>query len=72
MPVLPWLGDARSISLPQSVMMLALGWFIALCLPSLDHMSERRRSLALISSLAFTAQALFFAPSAIPFLYFQF
>ena len=71
-PVLPWLGDARSISLPQSVMMLALGWFIALCLPPLDHMSERRRSLALISSLAFTAQALFFAPSAIPFLYFQF
>ncbi|MGE4481859.1 MBOAT family O-acyltransferase [Acidocella sp.] len=71
-PVLPFLGDARSMSLPQGVLLLALGWSIALCLPDLQSMGQKRRSLALVASFAFSMQALFFAPAAIPFLYFQF
>ncbi len=71
-PVLPWLGDARSMSLPQGALLLALGWFIALCLPDLHSMGKRRREVALVASIAFSLQALFFAPAAIPFLYFQF
>ncbi len=71
-PVLPWLGDARSMSLPQALLLLALGWFIALCLPDLHSMGAKRRAVALVASFAFSLQALFFAPAAIPFLYFQF
>jgi alginate O-acetyltransferase complex protein AlgI len=71
-PVLPYLGDARTMSLPQAVLFLALGWFIALGLPQLHGMSERRRGVALVASFALSVQALFFAPAAIPFLYFQF
>ncbi|MDE1906949.1 MAG: MBOAT family protein, partial [Rhodospirillales bacterium] len=71
-PVLPWLGDARSMSLPQGVLLLALGWVIALGLPDLHSMGRRRKSVALVASFAFSMQALFFAPAAIPFLYFQF
>ncbi len=71
-PVLPYLGDARTMSLPQSVLFLAVGWFIVLGLPQLHGMSERRRNVALVASFALSVQALFFAPAAIPFLYFQF
>jgi alginate O-acetyltransferase complex protein AlgI len=71
-PVLSYLGDARTMSLPQAILFLALGWFIALGLPQLHGMSERRRGVALVASFAFSVQALFFAPAAIPFLYFQF
>ena len=71
-PVLPYLGDARNMSLPQGVLLLALGWFVALALPDLHSMGVRRRSVALVASFAFSMQALFFAPAAIPFLYFQF
>ncbi len=71
-PVLPYLGDARSISLPQSILLLSVGGFIALALPDVHSMSQRRRSLALAASSAFSVQALLFAPSALPFLYFQF
>ncbi|MDE2240643.1 MAG: MBOAT family protein [Rhodospirillales bacterium] len=71
-PVLPWLGDARSMSLPQGLLLLAVGWFVALCLPDLHSMGMRQRSVALVTSFVFTMQALFFAPAAIPFLYFQF
>ena len=70
--VLPYLGDARTMSLPQAVLFLALGWFIVLCLPQLHDMSERRRGVALVAGFALSVQALFFAPFAIPFLYFQF
>lgn len=71
-PVLPYLGDARSMSLPQAVIFLALAWCIALCLPQLHGMSARRRSVALVAGFALSVQALFFAPAAVPFLYFQF
>jgi D-alanyl-lipoteichoic acid acyltransferase DltB (MBOAT superfamily) len=71
-PVLPYLGDARTMSLPQGIMLLAVGWGIVLGLPQLHAMSEWRRSLALIAGFALSVQALFFAPAAIPFLYFQF
>jgi D-alanyl-lipoteichoic acid acyltransferase DltB (MBOAT superfamily) len=71
-PVLPYLGDARTLSLPQALLFLCLGWFIALGLPSLQTMSEKPRRFALISSFALTVQALFFAPYTVPFLYFQF
>jgi D-alanyl-lipoteichoic acid acyltransferase DltB (MBOAT superfamily) len=71
-PVLPYLGDARTMSLPQAALFLAVGWYIALGLPQLHGMSERRRGVALIASFALSVQALFFAPAAVPFLYFQF
>lgn len=71
-PVLAYLGDARTMSLPQAILLLGLGWFIALGLPQLHEMSERRRGVALVASFALSIQALFFAPAAVPFLYFQF
>jgi len=71
-PVLPYLGDARTLSLPQAVLLLALGWFVALALPASQQMSRQRRSAALVASFALSLQALFFAPYSLPFLYFQF
>ncbi len=71
-PVLPYLGDTRALSLPQSLLFLLLGWGIVLSLPNMNIMSQKRRNFALLSSFALTAQALFFAPYAMPFLYFQF
>ena len=71
-PVLPYLGDARTLSFPELTACLALGWFIVLVMPNVHAMSERGRRLALTSGFAFTAQALFFAPRVAPFLYFQF
>ncbi len=71
-PVLPDLGDARTLSLPLALLFLALGWAIALGLPQLHHMSRRRRATALVLGFAFTVQAVFFAPFTAPFLYFQF
>ncbi len=71
-PVLPYLGDARTMSLPQGMLLLAVGWYIALGLPQLHEMSARRRGIALVASFALCVQALLFAPAAIPFLYFQF
>jgi len=70
--VLPYLGDARTLSLPQGLLFLAAGWFIALALPNLHEMSKPKRSVALTTSFAFCVQALFFAPETLPFLYFQF
>ena len=71
-PVLPHLGDARTLSFPEVSACLCLGWFIVLVLPNVHTMSERARVWALTSGFAFTAQALFFAPRVAPFLYFQF
>ncbi len=71
-PVLPYLGDARTLSLPLALAMLATGWTIVLSLPDLQSFGARKRSLAMIGSFAFTMQALLLAPSAVPFLYFQF
>ncbi len=69
---LPFLGDGRTLSFPEVTACLALGWFIVLMLPHVQALSERARSRALTASFAFTVQAVFFAPSVTPFLYFQF
>lgn len=71
-PVLPFLGDARTLSFPEVTACLVLGWTIVLALPNIHAMTERGRSWALTSGFAFTAQAMFFAPRVAPFLYFQF
>ncbi len=71
-PLLPYLGDARTLSLPEVTACLALGWTIVLALPSVHELSERARGWALTGGFAFTVQALFFAPHVTPFLYFQF
>jgi len=71
-PVLPYLGDARTMSLPQGILFLAVGWFIVLRLPHVHEMNEWHRGIALVASFALSVQALLFAPAAIPFLYFQF
>ncbi len=71
-PVLPHLGDARTLSFPEVTACLLVGWFIVLALPNVHRMSERSRDWALTTGFAFTAQALFFAPRVTPFLYFQF
>jgi hypothetical protein len=71
-PILPYLGDARTLSFPEVTACLVLGWTIVLVLPNVQLMSERWRNWALTSGFAFTTQALFFAPKVAPFLYFQF
>jgi alginate O-acetyltransferase complex protein AlgI len=71
-PVLPWLGDARTISLPLSLLLLALAWFLLLAVPDVFAMGRRGRGAALVAGFGFCLQALLFAPAAVPFLYFQF
>jgi hypothetical protein len=71
-PLLPYLGDARTLSFPEVSACLLLGWTIVLALPSVHDLSQRARAWALTSGFAFTVQALFFAPHVTPFLYFQF
>ena len=48
------------------------GWLIVLAAPNVAALTERQRLGALVGGFALTAQALFFAPSAAPFLYFRF
>jgi D-alanyl-lipoteichoic acid acyltransferase DltB (MBOAT superfamily) len=71
-PVLPALGDARTLSLPDATACLMIGWFIVLCLPHVHEASPRLRAWGLLGSGGFTMQALFFAGVAAPFLYFRF
>ncbi len=71
-PLLPYLGDARTLSFPEVTACLALGWTIVLALPTVHDLSDRARGWALTGGFAFTVQALFFAPHVTPFLYFQF
>jgi D-alanyl-lipoteichoic acid acyltransferase DltB (MBOAT superfamily) len=71
-PVLPFLGEARTLSLPEGVLLLGVGWIGVLALPDIHRFTRPARSLALVGSFAFTVQALFFAPFTVPFLYFQF
>ena len=70
--VMPFLGDARTLSFPEISACLLLGWLIVLALPNLHRMTGRARHWCLTSSFALSAQALFFAPHVAPFLYFQF
>ena len=71
-PVLRFLGDARTLSFPEVTACLILGWVLVLVPPHLHTWSERARGWALTTGFAFTVQALFFAPHVAPFLYFQF
>lgn len=71
-PVLPALGDARTLSLPDAAALLAVGWFIVLAVPNLAEASARLRAASLIASGGLMIQALFFAGVAQPFLYFRF
>jgi len=74
-PVLPWLGDARTVSLAQAILLLGLAWFVALAVPEPAVPARAAgwgRSMALVAGFGFCLQALFFAPAAVPFLYFQF
>ena len=63
---------AIATSFPEVTAMLALGWFIVLCMPNVHELTERGRTLALTAGFGLTMQALFFAPRVAPFLYFQF
>jgi alginate O-acetyltransferase complex protein AlgI len=70
--VLAALGDARTLSLPEALAFLALGWVIVLALPHLHEASDRWRAGGILASGGFVLQALFFAGTAPPFLYFRF
>ncbi len=71
-PVLPWLGDARTLSFLEVTACLAIGWTIVLAMPNLHRWPEAWRTRALTGSFALTVQAVFFAPQVAPFLYFRF
>ncbi|MGE0222307.1 MAG: MBOAT family protein [Acetobacteraceae bacterium] len=71
-PVLPFLGDARTLSFPEVTACLLLGWIIVLALPHLHLWRPPARAWGLTAGFALTVQALFFAPNVAPFLYFQF
>ena len=70
--VMPFLGDARTLSFPEISACLLLGWLIVLTLPNLHRMTDRARHWSLTGSFALSMQALLFAPHVAPFLYFQF
>ena len=70
--VLPYLGAARTMSVVQGVFLLLLAWAIMLIPPDLHSLRRRGRDVALLAGFAFAVQAVFFAPAAIPFIYFQF
>ncbi|HET6183028.1 MAG TPA: MBOAT family O-acyltransferase [Acetobacteraceae bacterium] len=69
---LPSLGEARTLSFPELTACLALGWGIVLAAPPLQAMRPAWRGAALTACFALSVQAVFFAPRALPFLYFQF
>ncbi len=71
-PLLRFLGDARTLSLPEVAACLLLGWTIVLALPHTQTLPDRARGWAIGASFAFSMRALFFAPHVAPFLYFQF
>jgi D-alanyl-lipoteichoic acid acyltransferase DltB (MBOAT superfamily) len=70
--VMPFLGDARTLSFPEISACLLLGWMIVLTLPNVHRMTQRVRHWSLTASFALAVQALFFAPHVAPFLYYQF
>ena len=71
-PLLRFLGDARTLSLPEVAACLLLGWIVVLAFPHAQALSDRARGWAIAASFAFTVRAVFFAPHVAPFLYFQF
>ena len=70
--VMPFLGDARTLSFPEVSACLLLGWLIVLVMPNVHRMTDRARHWSLTGSFALSVQALLFAPHVAPFLYFQF
>ena len=71
-PLLPFLGDARTLSLPEVAACLLLGWTIVLAFPHAQALSVRARGWAVTASFALSVRAVCFAPHVAPFLYFQF
>jgi D-alanyl-lipoteichoic acid acyltransferase DltB (MBOAT superfamily) len=71
-PVLPYLGDARTMSLPQGLLLLLAGWIIVLVMPTTQSLGRVGRGAALVGSFGFVVQTLFFAPFTVPFIYFRF
>lgn len=71
-PLLRFLGNARTLSLPEVAACLVMGWTIVLAFPHAQALSDRARGWAIAASFAFTVRALCFAPHVAPFLYFQF
>lgn len=71
-PVLAALGDARTLSLPEALAFLAIGWGMVLALPHLHEASARWQAAGILASGGFVLQALVFAGAAQPFLYFRF
>jgi alginate O-acetyltransferase complex protein AlgI len=69
---LPYLADGRTLSFPEVTACLGLGWLIVLAVPNLHRWSDAWRACGVAVSFAFAVQAMFFAPSVTPFLYFQF
>ena len=71
-PVLTHLGDARTLALPEAMGCLALGWAIVLAAPPVHRLSARLQTASLTAGFAFSVQALFYAPTLAPFVYFRF
>jgi alginate O-acetyltransferase complex protein AlgI len=71
-PVLRYLGDARTLSFPEVTACLLLGWTIVLAFPTIHELSDNARGWAMTTGFAFSVEALFFSPHVTPFLYFQF
>ena len=71
-PLLPYLGDARTLSFPELSACLLFGWTIVLVAPPVQALPDSARSWGVVAGFAFSVQALFFAPHVTPFLYFRF
>jgi alginate O-acetyltransferase complex protein AlgI len=71
-PVLPYLGDGRTLSLAQAVVFLGLAWCLVLAAPATQVAGPRQKYLGVVAGFAFCIQAVWFGPEAMPFIYFQF
>jgi hypothetical protein len=70
--VVPFLAGGTVLGFVAMVVLIALGFMIALLTPHLHQVSARTRLFLLIPSFALTMQKLFLSSQAAPFLYFQF
>jgi len=68
----PFVGNGTVLGLAETLLLLALGFVIALGAPNLYEVSARRRLLLLVPSFAFTVQKVVFSAGASQFLYFRF
>jgi alginate O-acetyltransferase complex protein AlgI len=65
-------GGGTVLGLAETLILLALGYAIALGAPNLYEVSPRRRLALLVPSFAFTLQKVVFSAGASQFLYFRF